>query len=181
MFEISLRKWSSVSIGDLHGDSDLVSCIEVLDFQPASAKVGVAPLSSHVAMPSSPASVRLCPYLGHFEGYLCLHGPHAGGGSLVRTQLAFICNCSSVPREVTEQLCLLEPSPPEAWGGGTDGEIKILSLPYQLPQKPVSEAVLTPSQPGCLNISIFSTAQASKSQVLRRGFKNEYLLLLFSL
>lgn len=87
----------------------------------------------------------------------------------MRTLLAFIYGCSPVPREVAEGLSLLESSPPEAWGGGTDSEIKILSLPYQLTQKAALEAVLPPSQPGCLNISMFSTAQASKSQLLSKG------------
>lgn len=107
-FEISLRNWSSVSTGQLHNDSDLVSCVEVPDSQPTHARVGVAPLPSHVPMPSS-YSVGLCPYLGHLKGYLHLRG-HGVGWSLVKTLLAFICGCSFVPREVAEELNL-ESSP----------------------------------------------------------------------
>lgn len=155
-----------ISTGHLHSDSDLVSCVEVPDSQPTHARVRVASLSSHVPMPSS-YSVGLCPYLGHLKGYLHLRG-HGVGWELSKNTVVFICGCSSVPRGGSRGT---EPGifTSEAWGGGTDSEIKILSLPYQSPQKPVLDAVLTPSQPGYLNISVFSTVQASKSQLLSKG------------
>lgn len=59
-------------------------------------------------MPSS-YSLGLCPYLGHLKGYLHLRG-HGVGWELSKSLLAFICGCSSVPREVVEELNL-ESSP----------------------------------------------------------------------
>lgn len=97
-----------ISTGHLHGDSDFVSCVEVLGSQPTRARVGVAPLPSHVPMPSA-YSVELCPYLGHLKRYLHLRG-HGVGWEFSKSLLAFICGCSSVPREVAEELNL-ESSP----------------------------------------------------------------------